>query len=139
MPSPHPRNLIGTQLGPYKIDASIGAGGMGQVFRATDTRLYRTVAIKIVPLNQVTQAERNRSLQEARAASALNHPNIVTLHDIANEEGLDYLVMEYVEGKSLDRLIAAKRLPLADAIGYAMQIATALAAAHSSGIVHRDI
>ena len=132
--------VAGTRLGPYKIEALVGAGGMGQVFRATDTRLHRTVAIKILPRDKVGDPDRKyRFLQEARAASALNHPNIVTLHDIANDGGVDYLVMEYVEGKSLDTLITAKGLPLADAIGYATQIATALGAAHAAGIVHRDI
>ena len=102
----------GARLGPYKIDAPIGAGGMGEVFRATDTRLHRTVAIKILPRDKVADPERKRRfLQEARAASALNHANIVTLHDIANDGGVDYLVMEYVPGKSLDKLI---RLTLSD-------------------------
>ena len=129
-----------TQLGPYKIESPIGAGGMGQVFRATDTRLHRTVAIKILPDDKVADPDRKRRfLQEARAASALNHPNIITLHDIANDAGVDYLVMEYVPGKSLDKLITPKGLPLAEVIGYAMQIASALAAAHAAGIVHRDI
>jgi len=131
---------VGQTVGPYKILELLGAGGMGQVFRATDTRLHRTVAIKILPRDKVSDPERKRRfLQEARAASALNHPNIVTLYDIANDGGMDYLVMEYVEGKSLDRLIAATRLPLPDSVGYAAQIAGALAAAHSAGIVHRDI
>ena len=130
----------GAQLGPYKIEAPLGAGGMGEVFRATDTRLHRTVAIKILPHDKVADPERKRRfLQEARAASALNHPNIVTLHDIANDHGVDYLVMEYVPGKSLNKLITPKGLPLAEAIGYAQQIASALAAAHAAGIVHRDI
>jgi serine/threonine protein kinase/tetratricopeptide (TPR) repeat protein len=129
-----------TQLGPYKIEALIGAGGMGQVFRATDTRLHRTVAIKILPHDKVAAPERKRRfLQEARAASALNHPNIITLYDIANDSGVDYLVMEYVPGKSLDKLITPRGLPLAEVIGYTTQIASALAAAHAAGIVHRDI
>src|SRR5262245_27326651 len=132
--------MIGSQLGPYKIEAPIGAGGMGEVFRAHDTRLRRTVAIKVLPPERVADPERKRRfLQEARAASALNHPNIVTLYDIANDSGVDYLVMEYVPGKSLDKLIAPKGLPLADAIGYATQIAGALAAAHAVGTAHRDI
>src|SRR2546427_544957 len=131
---------VGTRLGPYEILAPIGAGGMGEVFRAQDTRLHRTVAIKVLPRERVADPERKRRfLQEARAASALNRPNIVTLHDIANDSGVDYLVMEYVPGKSLDKLIAHKGLPLAEAIGYATQIAGALAAAHAAGIVHRDI
>src|SRR5262249_41041283 len=87
----------GDHLGPYKIDAVIGAGGMGEVFRATDTRLHRTVAIKVLPRTAATDPERKlRFLQEARAASALNHPNIVTLHDIASDNGVDYLVMEFI-------------------------------------------
>src|ERR1700686_3703392 len=121
-----------TQLGPYKIEGLIGAGGMGQVYRATDTRLHRTVAIKVLPQDKVADPERKRRfLQEARAASALNHPNIVTLHDIASDNGIDYLVMEYVPGKSLDKLITPKGLPLAETINYAVQIASALAAAHA--------
>src|SRR5438132_4502411 len=107
--------MIGSQLGPYKIEAPIGAGGMGEVFRAHDTRLHRTVAIKVLPRERIADPERKRRfLQEARAASALNHPNIVTLYDIANEEGVDYLVMEFVPGKSLDKLITPKGLPLVD-------------------------
>ena len=91
--------MIGSQLGPYKIEAPIGAGGMGEVFRAHDTRLRRTVAIKVLQRERVADPERKRRfLQEARAASSLNHPNIVTLHDIANDSGVDYLVMEYVPG-----------------------------------------
>jgi Tol biopolymer transport system component len=113
---------------------------MGEVFRATDTRLHRTVAIKILPRDKVADPDRKkRFLQEARAASALNHPNIVTLYDIASSNGIDYLVMEYVPGKSLDKLIAPKGLPLAEALNYAQQIANGLAAAHAAGIVHRDM
>src|SRR5438552_2461674 len=103
----------GERLGPYEILSAIGAGGMGEVFRATDTRLHRTVAIKVLPHDKIGDPNRKlRFLQEARAASALNHPNIVTLHDIARENRLDYLVMEYVPGESLDKLITPKGLPL---------------------------
>ena len=130
----------GTQLGPYRIEAPIGAGGMGEVYRATDTRLRRTVAIKVLPRAQVADPERKkRFLQEARAASALNHPNIVTLHDIAHDAGEDYLVMEFVPGKSLNKLIPPKGLKIAEALHYAQQIASGLAAAHTAGIVHRDM
>jgi len=130
----------GTRLGPYRIEGILGAGGMGQVFRAMDTRLHRTVAIKILPPDKVADPERKRRfLQEARAASALNHPNIITLHDIASDNGIDYLVMEHVPGKSLDKLIPPKGMPLAEVIDYVTQIASALAAAHAAGIVHRDI
>jgi serine/threonine protein kinase len=130
----------GERLGPYEILAPIGVGGMGEVFRAKDTRLHRTVAIKILPCDKMAASQcKARFLQEARAASALNHPNIVTLHDIASDRGVDYLVMEFVPGKSLDKIITPKGLPLTEALSYARQIASALAAAHAAGIVHRDI
>ncbi len=131
---------IGAQLGAYRIEALLGAGGMGEVYRAHDTRLHRMVAIKVLPREFIADPEhRRRLLHEARAASALNHPAIVTLHDIASVESTDFLVMEYVPGRSLDRLISPKGLPLIQALGYAQQIAGALAAAHTAGIVHRDI
>jgi Tol biopolymer transport system component len=130
----------GSKLGPYEIVAPLGAGGMGEVYRAKDTRLERTVAIKVLPADKVADPERKqRFIQEAQAASALTHPNIVTLHDIATADGTNYLVMEYVPGKSLDKMISQKGLSLAQALGYATQIASALAAAHAVGIVHRDI
>jgi serine/threonine protein kinase len=130
----------GQRLGSYEITGLLGKGGMGEVYRAKDTRLGRTVAIKILPRDKIMDADRKRRfMQEARAASALNHPNIVTLHDIASDGDADYLVMEYVSGKSLEKLITPKGLPLSEAIGYAIQIAGALAAAHAAGIVHRDI
>jgi Tol biopolymer transport system component len=130
----------GALLGPYRIEHLIGAGGMGQVFAAFDTRLHRRVAIKILPPDAASDPERkSRFLQEARAASALNHPSIVTLHDFASDGGVDYLVMEYVEGTSLERLIPPDGMPVADAIAYITQVASALAEAHAAGIVHRDI
>ncbi len=113
---------------------------MGEVFKANDTRLHRTVAIKILPRDKVADPERKRRfMQEARAASALNHPNIITLHDIASDNGMDYMVMEYLPGKSLDKLITPKGMPLAEVVEYVKQIAAALASAHAAGIVHRDI
>jgi len=131
---------IGTQIGSYEITGLLGKGGMGEVYSARDTRLHRTVAIKILPTDKTADPERKkRFIQEARAASALNHPNIVTLHDIANDSGIHYMVMEHVPGKSLDKMIAPKGLPLPEALGFAAQIASALAAAHAAGIVHRDI
>jgi Tol biopolymer transport system component len=129
----------GDQIGPYRIDALLGAGGMGEVFRATDTRLHRTVAIKVLAGDMATGPGRARFIQEARAASALNHPNIVTVHDIANSNGIDCLVMEYIPGTPLNRLIPPAGLPLAEAVDYATQITAALSAAHAAGIVHRDI
>jgi serine/threonine protein kinase len=130
----------GTRLGPYEIRAALGAGGMGEVYSALDTRLHRTVAIKVLPPAKFRDADREaRFLQEARAASALNHPNIVTLHDIASDGGVHFLVMEYVPGEVLSRVIAQKGLALSDLADYATQMACALAAAHAAGIVHRDI
>ena len=131
---------VGAELGAFRIEALLGAGGMGEVYRAHDTRLHRTVAIKVLPREFISDPEhRRRFLHEARAASALNHPAIVTLHDMASVDGTDLLVMEYVPGRSLDRLISAKGLPLIQALGYAQQLGGALAAAHAAGIVHRDI
>jgi len=113
---------------------------MGEVYRAHDTRLHRTVAIKVLPRESIADPEHQRRfLHEARAASALNHPAIVTLYDIANAEGTDFLVMEYVPGRRLDQLISPKGVPLIQALGYAQQLAGALAAAHAAGIMHRDI
>src|SRR5262245_17205059 len=129
-----------TQLGPYEIEAKIGQGGMGEVFRARDTRLHRTVAIKVLPREQMADPDRRRRfLQEVRAASALNHPNIVTLHDIAHDGDVDFLVMEHVAGTPLDTVVAGGKLPRQRALSYAVQIARALAAAHAGGIIHRDI
>jgi serine/threonine protein kinase len=131
---------LGDRLGPYEILAPLGTGGMGEVFLARDPRLRRNVAIKILPRERVADPQGTRRvLQEARAASALNHPNIVTLYDVANIDGADNLVMEFVPGKSLDKLITPKGLPLAEVLNYARQIASGLAAAHAAGIVHRDI
>ena len=113
---------------------------MGHVFKAHDTRLGRTVALKILRTDRpVDEERRRRFMQEARAASALNHPHIVVLHDILSENGSDVLVMEYVPGKTLDQVIPKKGLRLQDTLRYGIQIADALAAAHHSGIVHRDL
>jgi Tol biopolymer transport system component len=130
----------GSRLGPYEIVSFAGAGGMGEVYKAKDTRLNRTVAIKVLPPLAAGNAERRRRfLREARAASALNHPNIVTIYDVVSEDGRDSIVMEYVEGKTLADRIGRKGLPLRDALHYAIQIADGLAAAHAAGIVHRDL
>jgi serine/threonine protein kinase len=130
----------GTSLGSYEILELLGAGGMGEVYRARDTRLNRSVAIKVLPRDLMADPDRQRRfLQEARAASALNHPAIVTVYDIAAVEGVDFLVMEYVRGRSLDALIASGELSSEDTVDLAIQIAGALAVAHAAGIVHRDI
>jgi serine/threonine protein kinase/tetratricopeptide (TPR) repeat protein len=130
----------GHRLGPYLIEAPVGAGGMGEVFRAVDIRLHRTVAIKVLPPEKFSDPEHQRRfLQEARAVSALNHPNIVVLYDISCHGGVDFLVMEYVRGKTLQELILPTGLSLSEAAHYGAQVARALAAAHDAGVVHRDI
>jgi eukaryotic-like serine/threonine-protein kinase len=133
-------DLTGVAVGHYRILEEIGSGGMGQVFRALDTRLHRTVAIKVLPSTHVGDPDRKRRfLQEARAASKLNHPNIITLHDMVSDGGVDYLVMEYVAGKTLKELIRSEGLPIAEAAAYAIQLVGALAVAHAAGLIHRDI
>jgi len=130
----------GSQIGPYKLEAPIGAGGMGQVFRAVDTRLRRTVAIKfLLGRDMADPAQRRRFLQEARAASALNHPNIVVIYDISQQDGIDFLTMEHIPGQTLKDLIPAEGMPIDKVAQLGSQIASALAAAHAAGIVHRDI
>jgi serine/threonine protein kinase len=130
----------GGRIGPYEIVSLLGEGGAGQVYQAHDIRLNRTVALKVLPPYAAGDAEqRKRLLKEARAASALNHPNIVTLHDIVSEGGRDALVMEYVAGQTLQERIGRKGLPLKEALRCAVEIADALAAAHATGMVHRDI
>src|SRR3954468_14130952 len=113
---------------------------MGVVWKARDTRLERFVALKLLPPSKTSDpARRQRFAQEARAASALNHANIVTIYDIDREEATDFIAMEYVAGKTLDHLIPAKGMRIGEALKYAIQIADALAAAHAAGIVHRDL
>jgi eukaryotic-like serine/threonine-protein kinase len=130
----------GTRLGPYEILAPIGAGGMGEVWRARDTRLDRSVAIKVLPREFAENAQlRLRFEREARAISQLNHPNICTLHDIGRENGIDFLVMELLEGESLADRLAKGPLPLTEVLKYGVQIADALDKAHRGGIVHRDL
>ncbi len=132
--------MIGQNLLHYRITEKIGEGGMGIVYRAHDTHLDRPVAIKVLPPEKVTDPERKqRFVQEAKSASALRHPNIVVIHDIASDRGHDFIVMELVDGHSLDRLIGRKGLKLPQALGYAVQIADGLAKAHAAGIVHRDL
>jgi len=130
----------GTRLGRYEVIALIGAGGMGEVYKARDTRLDRIGAIKVLPPDRVADLEcTRRFVQEAKAASALNHPSIVTVHDIGSDDGIDYMVMEWVDGSKLAVLIAAKQLKLPDSLKYATQAADALSKAHAAGIIHRDL
>src|SRR5688572_2292622 len=130
----------GTRLGPYEIIAAAGAGGMGEVYRARDTRLDRTVAVKVLAKNLSDRPEvYQRFEREARAVSALNHPNICTLHDIGNHDGTPYLVMEFVEGENLADRLDRGPLAVTDAWRIALQIGEALDQAHRRGIVHRDL
>lgn len=130
----------GTKLGPYEIQAALGSGGMGEVYRAIQSSLGRQVAIKVLPAEKVADTERKqRFVQEAKSASSLNHPNIITIYDIGQADGIDFISMELVSGKALDRLIPRQGMRLKDALKYAVQIADALARAHAAGIVHRDL
>src|SRR5215469_15060842 len=129
----------GNQLGPYEITATLGAGGMGEVYRARDTRLERTVAIKILSHLSSDPARRQRFEREAKAISCLNHPNICVLHDIGHQDGIDYLVMECVEGETLAKRLEKGPLPVDQVLKYGAQIADALDKAHRAGIVHRDL
>jgi Tol biopolymer transport system component len=132
--------MIGKTVSHYRILEKLGSGGMGVVYKAEDTKLGRTVALKVLPPERVADPNRKRRfVQEARAASALNHPNIIVIHDIDEAEGVHYIAMEHVEGKTLDRLIARHGLRANEALKYAVQMAAALAKAHSAGIVHRDL
>jgi serine/threonine protein kinase len=132
--------MIGQALGHYRIEAKLGEGGMGVVYQAFDTHLDRPVAIKILRADATTSSERQRRfVQEAKAASALNHPNIIHIYDISSSGDTDFIAMEFVAGKTLHQLIAKNDLPLRDTLKYSIQIADALARAHSAGIVHRDL
>ena len=130
----------GTKLGPYEILAPIGAGGMGEVYKAKDTRLGREVAVKVLPAEFASDSERLRRFeQEARAAAALNHPNILVLFDIGTHDGAPYIVTELLEGETLRQRLRGGLVPPAKAVEFGVQIAEGLAAAHGKGIVHRDL
>src|SRR5215203_1333621 len=132
--------LPGKSLGPYKILELLGSGGMGEVYLAQDLRLGRRVALKLLPDHFVKNEDRLRRFrQEARAASALNHPNIITIHEIGEAETTHYIVTEFIEGETLRALLIRNRIELVKALDIATQTASALAAAHVAGIVHRDI
>src|SRR5215470_8420838 len=130
----------GTKLGPYEILAPLGSGGMGDVYRARGTRLDRDVAIKVLPEALTKDADRLRRFeQEARTIAALNHPNILGIHDVGAYDGEPFLVSELLEGKTLREAMEAVRLPVRRAIEYALGIVQGLAAAHEKGVVHRDL
>src|SRR5215831_5869432 len=130
----------GTRIGPFAITVSIGAGGMGEVFRARDTRLNRDVAIKVLPKDFVADGDRLRRFdQEATTLASLNHPNVLTVFDAGVHDEAPYLVSELLEGRTLREDMKAGALPLRKATDYALQISQGLAAAHSKGIIHRDL
>lgn len=132
--------MIGNTLAHYRIIEKLGEGGMGVVYKALDTHLDRFVALKLLPPDRLSDAERQRRfVQEAKAASALNHPNIIHVYDIPESDRTHFIAMEYVAGKTLDQVARHKGLPVNEALKYAVQIADALAKAHSAGIVHRDL
>ncbi len=128
------------RLGPYEIKSTLGAGGMGEVYRARDTRLNRDVAIKVLREDDAASVEsRSRFEREARAIAALNHPNIVAVYDFGIEAGQQYIVSELVEGESLRALLTGKPVPIRKLLEIATQVADGLAAAHAAGVVHRDL
>src|ERR1035441_4999090 len=130
----------GRRLGPYEILSAIGAGGMGEVYKARDTRLDRIVAIKVLPTHLAGRSElRERFEREAKTIASLNHPHICTLYDTGHQDDTDFLVMEYIEGETLARRLVKGPLPLVQVLQYAVEIADALDKAHRKGITHRDL
>jgi len=132
--------LSGRRLGPYEILSAIGAGGMGEVYRARDTRLDRIVAIKVLPTHLADRSDlRERFEREAKTIAGLNHPHICMLHDIGQQDGIDYLVMEYLEGETLAQRLLKGPLPIEQVLRYAIEISDALDKAHRKGVTHRDL
>ena len=130
----------GVRLGRYEIRSQIGSGGMGEVYLAWDSELDRTIALKILPTEIASDPERmRRFVQEAKSASALNHPNILIVHDVGRSDSIPFMVTEHVEGDTLRARLRKGRLPLPEALDVAIQIASALSEAHHAGIIHRDI
>src|ERR1019366_952372 len=130
----------GTKLGPHEILAAAGSGGMGEVYKARDSRLDRIVAIKVLPTHLADRSElRERFEREAKTIASLNHPPICVLHDIGQQDGIDYLVMEYLEGETLAQRLVKGALPLEQVLRFAIEIADALDKAHRKGITHRDL
>src|SRR6202790_1484320 len=132
--------LPGRRLGPYEILSAIGAGGMGEVYKARDTRLNRIVAIKVLPAHLADRAElRERFDREAKTIASLNHPHVCTLYDTGHQDGVDFLVMEYIEGETLAQRLQRGALPIQQVLQYAIEISDALDKAHRKGITHRDL
>src|SRR5918995_1556153 len=129
----------GQRLGPYLIESPLGAGGMGEVYRATDTRLHRPVAVKVLPSTVESAGLRERFDREARVLSNLNHPHICVVYDAGQQDGIVYLVMELLEGESLARRLTRGALEIRQALTIALQVASALDRAHRVGVVHRDV
>src|ERR1700693_4210481 len=133
-------SLVGSELGRYRIVEKIGAGGMGEVYRARDQHLARDVAIKVLPPGTLTdESARKHFRKEALILSQLNHPNVATIHDFDTQRGVDFLVMEYIPGITLSEKVAAGTLPEKEVLRLGMQLAEGLAAAHDHGVVHRDL
>src|ERR1019366_2648742 len=127
-------------LGHYRVEEELGRGGMGAVYRAYDTQLLRPVALKVLPAEYRSAPQRReRLLREARAASALAHPNIVAIYEVGSDAGIDFIAMELADGQPLEKLIPPSGMPLGQALNYAVQIADGLARAHASGVIHRDL
>src|SRR5215472_572838 len=127
-------------LGPYEILGALGAGGMGEVYRARDTRLGRDVAIKVLPPELSANVDRKQRFErEARTISSLNHPNICGLHDVGSQNGLEFLVLEYVEGETLEKRLESGPLPTEVLLRHGLEIADALEKAHRTGVIHRDL
>src|SRR6202051_1547111 len=128
----------GTRLGPYEILSAIGAGGMGEVYKARDARLERTVAIKVLPAHLADRTEsRERFEREAKTIASLNHPHICTLFDTGHQDDIDFLVMEYLEGETLAQRLVKRALPIQQVLQYAIEISDALDKAHRQGVTHR--
>src|ERR1700687_4816487 len=132
--------LPGKRLGPHEILSSVGAGGMGDVYRPRDTRLDRIVAIKVLPTHLADRSElRGRFEREAKTIASLNHPHICTLYDTGHQDDIDFLVMEYIEGETLAQRLVKGALPIQQVLQYAIEISDALDKAHRKGITHRDL
>src|SRR5713226_3124525 len=130
----------GTKLGRYEIRSQLGAGGMGEVYLAQDTKLDRKVALKILPADVASHRDRmSRFVQEAKAASALNHPNIITIHEIDETDSINFIATEFIDGETLRQRMRNEPMKLGEVLDVTAQIASALSAAHAAGIVHRDV